>query len=181
MYGPHVPLLTYAREAAEQRGALTRVVHWPGHPAPVILDENVVSLVHDNTRAALAQLRHEAPDARIVVIAKSLGTVAAPVVADEGLAAVWLTPVLTAAIDGIDPSVVVDGLGRASAPRLLVGGSEDELWDPALARSLSEHVLDVEGADHGLMVPGPLTRSAVVLGRVAAAIEDFLDRTVWTR
>jgi hypothetical protein len=53
------------------------------------------------------------------------------------------------------------------------------LWDGELARELSPHVLEVDGADHGMYVPGPLARSAAVLGEVATAVENFLDDVVW--
>jgi hypothetical protein len=89
-----------------------------------------------------------------------------------GLPAVWLTPVLTSAW-------VVDGLRRATAPFLLVGGTADRLWDSGLARELTPYVLEIAGADHGMYVPGRLAASAGVLGEVATAAEDFLDRVVW--
>jgi pimeloyl-ACP methyl ester carboxylesterase len=77
-----------------------------------------------------------------LLIAKSLTTLAAGFAADHGWPAVWLTPVL-------DDQTVPD-LRRRTAPALLVGGTEDPLWDGALARELSEDVLELEGADHGL-------------------------------
>lgn len=55
----------------------------------------------------------------------------------------------------------------------------DKLWDGALARKLSPYVLEVADADHGMYVPGPLAASAAVLGRVATAVEKFLDEVVW--
>jgi hypothetical protein len=83
-----------------------------------------------------------------------------------------LTPVLTS-------DWVVSALRRCPAPFLLVGGTADKLWDSALARELSRYVLEVEGADHGMYVPGPLAGSAAVLGQVVTAVEEFLDE-VWT-
>lgn len=55
-----------------------------------------------------------------VVIGKSLGSLAAPLVADRGLAAVWLTPLLTD-----EPTALA--MRRATAPCLLVGGTADWL------------------------------------------------------
>jgi pimeloyl-ACP methyl ester carboxylesterase len=107
-----------------------------------------------------------------LVIAKSLGTFAAPLAADRRLPAAWLTPVLT-------DSWVVDGLRRATAPFLVVGGTADPLWHGDLARELTPYVLEVPGADHGMYVEGPLARSAEVLGQVATAVERFLDEVVW--
>jgi hypothetical protein len=85
---------------------------------------------------------------------------------------VWLTPLLTV-------SWVAAALDRATAPFLLVGGTADAYWDGALARRLSPHVLEVEGADHGMYVPGPLTDSIAVLGGVVVAVAAFLDAIDW--
>lgn len=84
--------------------------------------------------------------------------------------AIWLTPLLHR------PEVVA-ALGRASAPFLLVGGTADAAWDGAVARRLTPHVLEVPDADHGLLLPGPLARSAEVLGRVCTAVEEFVRLT----
>jgi hypothetical protein len=62
-----------------------------------------------------------------------------------------------------------------------VGGTADAVWDSAVARRLSAHVLEIEGADHGLQVPGPLVDSIAVLGRVVTAMDEFLDAIDWPR
>jgi len=38
--------------------------------------------------------------------------------------------------------------------------------------------VEIEQADHSLWVPGPAAGSAAVLGRVADAIEQFLDQVL---
>lgn len=43
-----------------------------------------------------------------------------------------------------------------------------------MARRISPHVLEVPDADHSMLVPGPLARSAEVLGRVCTALEQFV-------
>jgi len=73
----------------------------------------------------------------------------------------------------------VAALRRAPGSCLLVGGSADQLWDGQTARSLSPDVVEIDGADHGLFVPGRLVASATVLGQVITALEDFLDHVVW--
>jgi hypothetical protein len=40
-------------------------------------------------------------------------------------------------------------------------------------------VLEVEGADHGMQVPGPVVGTIAVLGRVVGAMEEFLDAIGW--
>lgn len=70
-------------------------------------------------------------------------------------------------------------LERATAPFLLVGGTGDPSWDGDVARRLSPHVLEIDAADHGLYVPGRLTDSVAVLGRVVVAVQEFLETISW--
>jgi hypothetical protein len=157
-------LCMYAADAAEARGARIERVEW--QPA---YDPSVVP-VDEAGPWVTARLPVLADGT--LLIGKSLGTHGAAVAAERGLPAVWLTPLLTI-------SSVVAALRAATAPALLVGGTADSLWDGELARELSPHVLEVDGADHGMYVPGPLARSAAVLGQVATAVERFLDDVVW--
>jgi hypothetical protein len=54
------------------------------------------------------------------------------------------------------------------------------LWDGQVARSITAQVVEITGADHRMFVPGPLAGSAAALGQVITAVEDFLDRKVWS-
>jgi hypothetical protein len=47
------------------------------------------------------------------------------------------------------------------------------------ARSITPHVVEVDGVDHGMFVPGELSVSAGVLAQVMSAVELFLDQVVW--
>jgi pimeloyl-ACP methyl ester carboxylesterase len=78
-----------------------------------------------------------------LIIGKSLTTRACTVAAERDWRAVWLTPLL------VDDETI-EALRRRTAPALLVGGTEDPMWDSAVARELSDDVLELEGADHGL-------------------------------
>jgi hypothetical protein len=91
-----------------------------------------------------------------LVLAKSVTTRASGLVAERGWAGIWLTPLL-------DDAESVAGLRRRSAPALLVGGTADPSWDGELARELSDDVLEVGGADHGLarIDQAPLIAAAV--------------------
>jgi hypothetical protein len=173
LYGPRTPLLMYASDSAEARGAQVRHVSWTGRPpAPDAAPAAKGRWVLAEVSPVVEQDKTDLPTAKPLLIAKSLGTHAAALAADRDLPAIWLTPLLTS-------PWVVDALRRASAPFLLVGGTADKLWDGPLARELTPHVLEVQAADHGMYVPGRLAASAAVLGRVATAVEDFLDLTVW--
>lgn len=78
-----------------------------------------------------------------VVMAKSVGTLGCRWVAQAGLPAVWLTPLVRK--DG-----VIEYLGSASAPTLLIGGSADRSWDRAAAEGVGGQILEIPGADHAL-------------------------------
>ena len=165
-FGPAAGLLMYAGAVPERRGATVHRLSWSREP-PEMFDPRVEGWVCAEAAGALDEAGGSP-----LLIAKSLGTNAAALAAERSLPAVWLTPLLTV-------SWAAAALDRATAPFLLVGGTADAYWDGALARRLSPHVLEVEGADHGMYVPGPLTDSIAVLGGVVVAVAAFLDAIDW--
>ena len=166
LYGPAAPLLMYTGDVAERRGA-TPHRHWWSREPPDPFEAGIEAWVRDEAVPVL-----DSVGGSPFLVGTSLGTNAAGLAAERSLPAVWLTPVLTV-------PWIVAGLRRATAPVLLIGGTADRVWDGALARRLSPHVFEVEGADHGMYVPGPLPDSIEVLGRVVVAVEEFLDTIDW--
>jgi hypothetical protein len=158
MFGAGAGMLLYAAAVAGSRGALVHRHTWPGE-SPLPAGPPVESWVCDDIRLALDGHAGTPP-----LIAKSVGTNAA----DRELPAVWLTPLLTT------PGVVA-ALGPATAPFPLAGGTADPFWDGTAAARLTPYVYQVEGADHGLFVPGPVTGSVDVLKGLVVAMTDFLD------
>jgi hypothetical protein len=117
--------------AIQRRGGRTHSITWQ-LPEDADMAERrrgvasqVESAIEQMTASAGAELRAEP-----LVIGKSLGSLAAPLVADRGLAAVWLTPLLTD-----EPTVAA--LRRAEGPCLLAGGTGDQFWDGQIARSVT--------------------------------------------
>jgi len=170
VYSTDGPLLMYPGLAVERRGGYAHRLSWA---VPEFADDDqerawVIGQVTAAIDATTAAAGVTAP----VVIGKSLASLAAPVIADRGLTAIWLTPILTH-----EPTVTA--LRAAQGPCLLVGGTADPVWDGRTARLVTPHVLEVEGAGHGMLVPGALSASAAVLGRVTTAVEDFLDHVAW--
>ena len=119
--------------------------------------------VRERAEAALAV----AGDRAGLVVAKSMSTRAACLAAERSLPAVWLTPVLN------DP-VSVTWLRARTAPALLVGGTADAAWDGALAREISDDVLELPDADHGFGGPDGVGSLLDNLTRVAAAVDAFV-------
>lgn len=171
-YSTDGPLLMYAGLVVERRGGYAHRIVWvPPDPQRLVESEShawVTAQVAAAVDETVATTGVTAP----VVIAKSIGSLAAPLAADRGLAAVWFTPLLTD-----EPTVAA--LRRATAPCLLVGGTADRWWDGSVARSITPHVVEVDAADHRMVVPGQLSASAAVLGQIMTAVEQFLDHAVW--
>lgn len=163
-YDTRYPLFAYTGEALRRTGFDVHEITWavPERFAPD----------RDGPAAALGwvvgQVEQALGERTDLLVGKSLGSLAAPLAADRGLAAVWLTPLL-------HRPEVVEALARSTAPFLLVGGTADPSWDGAVARRLTPHVLEVPDAHHGMLVPGPLARSAEVLGQVCTAVEEFVQ------
>jgi hypothetical protein len=160
-YSTQAPLLWFAREVAVARGwsALEVVDSLPEGEEPF-------ARARDRARRALDHAGGRASD--VVVIGKSLASGAAGLVADRGLPAVWLTPLL-------NERRVADDLSRAPRPALLIGGSADETWAPdALADSGLLQVVQLDGLDHSLQRPGEPRASLEALRAVAERVDRFL-------
>jgi hypothetical protein len=166
MFGPAAGMLMYATAVAQRLGLTVHRHSWSQQPPDAFQPD-----VEDWVRKQISPLL-DAVGGSPLLIAKSLGTNAASLAAERGLPGVWLTPVLTA-------PWVSAALSRATAPFLLVGGTADTMWDGALARQLTPHLLEVRDADHGMYVPGPLTDSIAVLRQMTVAIQEFLDTISW--
>ena len=164
LFGPGTPLLMYSGDLVAARGARLHRHEWTEQP-PDGLDD-----YEPWVRAQILPL----PADETLLIGKSLGTNAAALAAERDLPAVWFTPLLT-------HQPVASALFRATAPFLLIGGTADPLWDGELGRSLTPHVFEVPGADHGMYVPGPVTASIAVLAQVIDAVTEFLDEIGWPR
>jgi hypothetical protein len=158
-YFSQAPLLWFAREAAQARGWSVVEVdeRAPG-------DEDPFEWMRGQARRALdaaggAEL--------VVVIGKSLGSAAAPLV--EG-PAVWLTPLL-------NRPEIAEALGAATEPALLVGSPDDPSWaDGAATGNPALEVLELPGHDHSLQVAGDPSTSIDSLRTVTDRVGAFLDR-----
>lgn len=163
-YTTQAPLLFFCGMALRRRDLPVHPIEWA---VPSALDSMTrQSFVAERVQPVLAVAGR-----RPLLVAKSLGSYAAPLAAQRGLPAIWLTPLL-------GEEAVVAALRAGSAPMLLVGGTADPLWDGPLARELTPHVYEVPDGDHSLMVPGSLADSARILGEAIAAVERFLDDVV---
>jgi hypothetical protein len=161
-YFSQAPLLWFAREAAQARGWSVVEVD---ERAPA--DQEPFAWMREQAQRAL-----DATDAELtVVVGKSLGSVAAPMVSGP---AVWLTPLL------VRPEIV-EALASASAPALLIGSRDDPTWsDGELPENPALEVLELDGLDHALQVKGDPLASLDVLRTVTDRTGAFLERVEGT-
>ena len=157
-YFSQAPLLWFAREAAQAGGWSVVEVD---ERAP--RDQEPFEWMRGQAERAL----EAASSAElVVVIGKSLGSVAATLVSGP---AVWLTPLL-------NQPEVAGAIASATAPTLLVGSTADPTWAEGAPDSEVVEVLELEGLDHSLQVTGDPTASVAVLGDVTARVGAFLER-----
>jgi hypothetical protein len=162
-YSPSAPLLEFARQALLQHGFTVQQVWWDATDCD---DDH--AFVRGHAETALAA--EPAAPSRVVIVAKSLGTLAAPYAAERGFDAIWFTPLL------VDVACVA-GIRANPGRQLVVGGLRDDLWDTEVAAGLRSErcdVLEVPDADHPLWADGDAVRSAEIQLEVARATEDFL-------
>jgi hypothetical protein len=156
-YFSQAPLLWFAREVAQAHNWSVIEVD---ERAPQ--DEEPFEWMRGQAQRAL----DEAAGAdKIVVIGKSLGSAAAPMVSGP---AIWLTPLL------IRPEIA-KSIRAATAPTLLVGSPDDPTWNGGMEPGDSAlEVLELDGLDHSLQVSGDPLASLDVLRRVTERVGAFL-------
>lgn len=145
-YHPDKPLLAVATQAAIDLGWRVRQVWWE---AP---DDAGSEWAAGELDAATAGYQ----DGPVRLLAKSLGSLAAPRAAQAAYPSCWLTPLLVR-------DDVVAGIEANSALQLLVGGTADEAWDPEIARRLAgdrAEIVELPGADHSLNLKGARNATA---------------------
>jgi hypothetical protein len=162
-YTCEMPLLWFAGQVAAHHGWRVRAVAW--EPTDAWRDAEVGR----ELEAAIGG--HAGP---VRVIAKSLGTFAAPFACDHGIDAIWLTPLLQI-------RAITDAMAHHPGRQLLIGGTGDVgRWDSRVAASLAAEdggaeLLEIAGADHSLLVEEPV-RSAEIQVDVVRAIDRWFSQ-----
>jgi hypothetical protein len=158
-YSPDGPLLFFAAQAALMQGWDVRQVWW--EPPKGASDDDEIRWVCDELDAAV-----EGHSGNVLVIAKSLGTLAAPRAAAHGYAAAWLTPLLT-------DHTASEPLLSYPCPQLVVIGSSDPYLSQDVFDALPGTRLIVDG-DHVLRVPGDAAAMVASHERFVRALDSWL-------
>lgn len=162
-YRTDLPLLHFVARGLIEHGWQVQPVAWDAALVPGLGATAADAWVRARVVAAV---RDSPID---LVVGKSLGTRAASYAAEQGWAAIWLTPLLT------EPSCVA-GIRDNPARQLVVGGLADPFWDTDVAAGLQARgceVLQVPGADH-LMATAGTVRTVEIQLEVARATDRFL-------
>src|SRR5262245_36469559 len=162
-YPPQAPLLFFAGQALLEHG--WGVERRSCAPPADATSEEINAWVRAEVEGALPA------DGRTLIVGKSLGTRAAPVAAERGIPAIWLTPLFGKRL--------VEAYTANPAPQLLVGGSADHLWDGDAAWKLESQtctVVEVPDADHAMLVPGDSVRGVSAHVEVQKAVVAWLTR-----
>lgn len=140
-YTPDAPLLFFATQAALMRGWDVRQVWWEAAERGTLPIADEMDWVGDQLDGAL-----DGYSGRVLVVAKSLGTLAATRAAARGCDAAWLTPLLT-------EREAAEPLLSYPASQFVVIGANDPYLSRDVLDALPGTRLVLLG-DHILRVPG---------------------------
>jgi len=155
------PLLHFSREVLEAHGWTVEAASWP--PADDTSERDPIEVVTE----VAAGLLDVAGPGRILLVGKSIGSLAIPLAADRGLPGIWLTPLLRR------PAVAA-ALGRLPRPTILIGSRADDSWDSDVARRSGHEVLELTDANHGLERDGDPVGSIDELRVVIGAVDRYV-------
>lgn len=160
-YTPDGPLLFFATQVALAHGWEVRQVWW--EVPPLGGDAEEIAWVGGQLDAAL-----DGYDGRVLVVAKSLGTLAAARAATRGYDAAWLTPLLSEP-DAAEPLLYYP------AAQLVLIGAEDPYLSREVLDALPGERLVVPG-DHVLRVPGDPAAMVASHELFVRAFDSWLTR-----
>ena len=156
-YSAVEPILYWIASGLVQAGFAVDALVWPDETQR---DSDRRRLVRSGLDALSSTTR--APD---LIVAMSSGCVAAEIDPDVPLIA--LSPVTRP-----DTPATLDGRLTRSGRTLAITGTLDDLGSPAQLAGMGFQVVEIEGANHALEVPGDWTRSMSVASEVVGLSLD---------
>ena len=162
-YLPGYPLLWFARKAAVSCDWSVLELWYEWTPT----EGDPARFVEARLEAALARVTNAD---QILLVGKSLGSLAASAAARANFPAIWITPLLR-------NHQVVEAIIRTTGRRLLVGGTADEAWASdaiVKAREGDAVVVEISGGDHALEISDDLPATLAALTTVTQSIAAFI-------
>jgi len=175
-YGMDGPLLYYPARELRRAGWSTLAVTFGYQSAGEPFSLGVLpDMVQETERAIRAAAAHS-PPSRIALVGKSLGaalnvTLAVTMPELEAADLVYLTPPL-------DIPLFAPAFQETWQRSLVVIGTADRFYDPqvlaAMRAGSTFELLEVEGGDHSLNIPGDLAATLAALEQVVRRVVKFL-------
>jgi hypothetical protein len=182
-YTAHMPVLYYPTSLLVNRGADILSVEYDYYRKLAFSKASGIErsqwLFADATAALEAGLAQR-PYERIVLVGKSLGTLAMGhlITTDARLAqasCIWLTPLVRNA-------TLRRQIAQAKPRSLFVIGTADSHYDPAgfaeIVEATRGQSLVIEDANHGLEIANSVPESIRAMERVVKAVDAFLSNTL---
>ena len=177
-YTCDMPAFYYTQNIIEDSADLLRVEYAYSSTASFksIADIEQFERLFDDATPAWNAVRTKRPYQSVTLIGKSLGTMAVGhiLATDRSIAdmrVIWLTPLLRS-------EVLLQQMQAFRGRSLIIIGTEDAHYDPEILASLREtsgaEILVIEGADHGLDIPGDAIGSVKAMQTIVTAIDRFL-------
>ena len=176
-YSCDMPLLYYPAQLLLQRGAdvLQLLTDYTVKAFQGSTPQEQSAWLSGDARAAVQTAGAQREYARLVLVGKSIGTLAMAQLIEAnmgaGAATIWLTPLL-------HHPQVVEAASACPDPSLFVAGTADPAFDAVAMRRIQDatgaEVLLIEGANHSMEVPGDIFRSLRILAEVMEGIDSFL-------
>lgn len=166
-YGPQGPVLLIPALALEEAGAVVTRIEYPARPAQWT-EEAMGEMVAEVERRITDALGSDPWD-KVTFVAKSLGAAILgrldpAITGPASVAAIWLTPVF-----GDD--AVFEGALAKRWPSLVAAGAADRYHDASrhdhVVAALGARSLVIDGADHGLEIPGDVVSTVDGYRRLA--------------
>jgi hypothetical protein len=157
---PPGPALFFTTMSLLAHGWRVRQVWW--EPPVLMSVEEDYAWVTDQLDRAVGDF-----EGRVLVVTKSLGSLAAPMVTERAYESIWLTPLLTEA-------PIAAALRDQTARQLTVIGTADPFRDPDALAACAGTIVEIPDADHLLQVPDGAVATAKVHVTIADAVEEWL-------
>jgi hypothetical protein len=154
------PLLHFTRAVLESHGWTVHEASWPTDTPGEDDPGEMVAM-------AATQQIEAAGEAMLLIVGKSIGSLAIPIAADRAISGIWITPLL-------HYPAVAEALNRLPTATLLIGSTGDASWDADAAATSGHRVMELTDANHGLELDGDPLGSIDVLRKVIGAVDDFV-------
>lgn len=175
-YGVDGPLLYYPNQLLWEQGWDTAAITYGYQSAGIAFSPLVIADVLRECQQAVTRLLTQRSYPRLVLIGKSLGASLVAFLCQqqalpETTLAVYITPPLGPMFNPV--------FQETTQPACLALGTADRFYDAAVLSDLQKtrafQLVQVDGADHSMNVPGDLDASLEAVKRVAVAVVAFIS------